>query len=57
MPPKNMAEIISQIVFSMLSIPPRESRLSNAALPVLEVYPFAATRQMVSSAPPVSVTI
>ena len=44
-PPKASAVIMSQIVFSMLSMPPREASMSSDAIPELDLYPLASASQ------------
>ncbi len=65
-PPKASAVITSQIVFSMLSMPPRLTSTSIAAYPVSDLYPLASASHtplttasqsgMSSPAPPSAIT-
>jgi hypothetical protein len=58
--------LISQIVFSMLAMPPRVTSVSIAASPVLDLYPLASASQtplttasqpgVPSAAPPSAIT-
>jgi hypothetical protein len=58
--------LISQIVFSMLAMPPRLTSVSIAASPVLDLYPLASASQtplttasqpgVPSAAPPSAIT-
>ena len=44
-PPNASAVTMSQIVFSMLSMPPRVASMSIGAKPVVDVYPLASASQ------------